>query len=270
MLNIFSRFFRAPEPPYRGLRTKAFICGCGHSGTTLLATILSAHPDTFVPLYETNIFLKPDYEDAYRKLRREARQQGKIALIEKTPRHVQKLELIRNTVPRAKFIIPVRDGRDVAASVRTRIGTAEAGVTRWIENNRYVLPERGKPDVLIYRHEDLVADPERLLRRICRFLRLNYDPRMLDYHKQQRLWFKQTEIRHASGFDKEHVVLRNWQVNQPIFDNSGRWKKELSEADIAPLMRGEGRRLMRAFGYLRNERGQPQNGSPAPTPLPPL
>ena len=34
-----------------------FVCGCGHSGTTLLWAMLSAHPDIFGINYETEVFL---------------------------------------------------------------------------------------------------------------------------------------------------------------------------------------------------------------------
>src|SRR6185503_15224565 len=51
-------FDQVSLPSYlQGLERAAFICGCGHSGTTLVATILSAHPRIYVPLYESEAFL---------------------------------------------------------------------------------------------------------------------------------------------------------------------------------------------------------------------
>ena len=40
------------------MRTHAFICGCGHSGTSLMAAMFASHPGAFIPLRETETFLK--------------------------------------------------------------------------------------------------------------------------------------------------------------------------------------------------------------------
>lgn len=39
------------------LETYTFICGCGHSGMTLMANVLAAHGDVFIPLRETYAFI---------------------------------------------------------------------------------------------------------------------------------------------------------------------------------------------------------------------
>ena len=237
----------------RTVPVRGFICGCGHSGTTLIANILAGHPEVYIPLTETEIFLGNRRLLTWRYLRlvlRAARFR-KQALLEKTPRHIHKLDLIRKTVPGARFVIPVRDGRDVVASIHRRSGKIERGVTRWIEENRIVLGEQDKPDVLVYRHEDLVADPAATVRRICAFLDLDYRDDLLDFHKRKRLWFRQNELRRGSDRGKPELrVLRNWQVNQPIFDNRGRWQTDLRQQDIAEITEGAGRPLMIAFGYV--------------------
>jgi len=236
----------------RRITIHGFICGCGHSGTTLIANILAAHPNAYVPLEETGIFLQDDFKVARRHLQLlwRAALSGKRAFIEKTPRHIYKLDLIRARVPGARFVIPVRDGRDTVASLFKRRGDLDAAMRRWVGENEIVLAQRGKPDVLIYRHEDLVGDAPATVRRICQFLDLDYSDQLLDYHKAKRLWFGETELRAGAAPRSEHAVLRNWQVNQPIFDNRGRWRTELSEDDILELTQGRGRPLMQAFGYL--------------------
>ena len=35
-----------------------FICGTGHSGTSIIANILAGHDEVWMPLYETGIFLR--------------------------------------------------------------------------------------------------------------------------------------------------------------------------------------------------------------------
>lgn len=99
-----------------------FICGCGHSGTSVMANILASHPDTYVPLHETGMFLFGEAK-AVASLcehQTEANRQNKKVLAEKTPRHILQLELIRRLVDHPLFVIPIRDGRDVAASIEKR------------------------------------------------------------------------------------------------------------------------------------------------------
>jgi hypothetical protein len=169
-------------------------------------------------------------------------------LVEKTPRHIRKVDLIREVAPRAKLLIPVRDGRDVAASYAKRFegGFAE-GIQRWISDNRLVLEQRGRRDVLIYRYEDFIEDAERTANDICDFLGIDYDAAMFEYHKQPRNWFGEADVKETGR--REHNAYRNWQVNQPIFDGRGSWRADYSEADMAPLLSGAGLEVMKAFGY---------------------
>jgi hypothetical protein len=228
---------------------KVFICGCGHSGTTLLATILSTHADVFVPFEETNVFFKwtPLALLRYGRLKRAARGAGKSILIEKTPRHIRRVEKIRRLVPDAKFVMPVRDGRDVVASLAKRLGDPAAGLERWIGDNGLVLAERGKPDVHVYRYEDFVEDPAGVLAGICAFIGVDYRESLLRFHENPiGQWGAQAPD--AAG--NPHVALRNSQVRQPIYDGRGRWRTELGAAELAALTEGPGLPLMKAFGYL--------------------
>ncbi len=232
----------------------AFICGCGHSGTTLLATILSEHPHIFVPLVETEIFLKPDDQLAQKKivdLQNEAVAARRPILVEKTPRHVLQIPRIRRLVPGARFILMVRDGRDVAASVAKRHGgDFEYGFRRWVDDNKKLHAELGKPDVMLLRYEDLVVAPELQLERVCKFLGVKFRPQMLNYHEKPHMWFGRKELRKTSGVGDEHNDHRNWQVNQPIFDGRGRWKTDLPPQYVERFKTGTfARQFMLEFGY---------------------
>ncbi|TGQ17329.1 MULTISPECIES: sulfotransferase [unclassified Mesorhizobium] len=225
-----------------------FICGCGHSGTTLIATILASHPDVYLPFDETNIFFKwtPLAMFRYWKLKLAANGAGKSLLLEKTPRHIRRVARIRTLVPGARFIMPVRDGRDVVASLTRRLGDPKEALDRWITDNGLVLAERGEPDVLIYRYEDLVEEPAKVVERICTFLDLAYSPDLLDYHKHPQNWFKSSG---AQAEQQGHVALRNQQVSQPIYDGRGRWRSEVGDLELEDLMQGRGAQLMKEFGY---------------------
>ena len=216
--------------------------------------MLSMHTRIHVPLEETEIFLQPDDEVARRRiadLQERARQAGRSMLVEKTPRHIRSMAMMRRVVPGARFILMVRDGRDVTTSIGVRsAGNYQAGLRRWISDNLLVRAELGKPDVHLLRYEDLVADPPAALRSVCRFLGVGYQPQMLEYHKREHLWFGRRELRdNPTGVGPEHEDLRNWQVNQPIFDGRGRWKNALPNEFAAQFEAGTPAELMRLFGY---------------------
>jgi hypothetical protein len=242
-------------PSYeRDLQQIAFICGCGHSGTTLVATILSRHPEVYLPLYESEAFLLSEETAVERldRLRERTLESGKRILIEKTPRHVRKMAVIRRMVPGARFILLVRDGRDVTASIANRYGgDFRGGLKRWIDDNTLVLEERAKPDVLLIRYEDVIAAPQRQIRRLCAFLGLNYSKQLLMHDPRPKFWYGKSELRRTNGVGPAHEDLRNWQVNQPIFDGRGRWKRELPATVADEFERGRPLELMRAFGYAR-------------------
>ncbi|MBO9602032.1 MAG: sulfotransferase [Novosphingobium sp.] len=229
----------------------AFICGCGHSGTSLLANMFAAHPRVHIPLRETAMFFRRSpgmrlkYFQALTLLR------GKRLFVEKTPRHVERVEMIRKVAPQSKIILIVRDGRDVAASIYKRTGNLDAALDRWIAAAEQVREFEHRPGFTRVRYEDLIVRPEEELKRLCSFADLDYSPSMLRYHEKARMWFGTKQLRKGTGQDgQEHNDLRNWQINQPIFDGRGSWTSVLPDGAPARLTIGEGARLMRAFGYL--------------------
>jgi len=215
--------------------------------------MFAAHPDVFVPPFESDVFLEGDRvaRARLRTLRNAAIRSSKRFLVEKTPKHVRRLDTLRRVAPNGQIVLVVRDGRDVAASIAKRYRDSDAtrGIQRWIADNTIVLAERESEDVFVYRHEDLVANPEAIIRTICRFTAIPFHEAMLSYHRQQRLWFGEQEVRRGRPATN-HLALRNWQVNQPIFDSRGVWKGVLSPAEVSLLIEGRGRVLMEAFGYL--------------------
>ena len=92
----------------------------------------------------------------------------------------------------ARFVHLIRDGRDVALSRRARGMGADKPIAdvaelwrRRIENARKQA-KRLRGRYLELRYEDLVADPEPALRRVCELIELEYDPAMLTYHEAGR------------------------------------------------------------------------------------
>jgi hypothetical protein len=212
--------------------------------------MFAAHPGVYVPLRETRVFKQPEKaRRRYDMLLEEARATGRPFLVEKTPSHLHRIDLIRELVPDARFIVPVRDGRDVVASIARRSGSVEEGIRRWKRDTAAILEQRDRDDVFTYRHEDLIDDARSVLQAACAFADIPFDDAMLQYHRVPRRWHGQRTVKDADPA-KNHAAHRNWQINQPVFDNRGRWVEELSQVQIRPLLEGHGGQIMRAFDYL--------------------
>eukprot|EP00941_MAST-03F_sp_MAST-3F-sp1_P000361 g361.t1 len=100
-----------------------FVVGCGHSGTTLLRRLIGQHPEVYDVRRETRLFhLSPcQAEIKMAKIRLRCSQQGKQRWIEKTPSHIRSIPRMFDQVSNARIISLVRDGRDVALSIKRRM-----------------------------------------------------------------------------------------------------------------------------------------------------
>ena len=123
-----------------------------------------------------------------------AEEGGKPRWGDKTPMYMQNLRLLERLFPDALFVHLIRDGRDAALSFlamprgivtetwmhpRTAAGFACQWRTEVAAARR--LGRRAGGRYLEVRYEDVVADVEAVLRRICSFAGLEYEPAMADY-----------------------------------------------------------------------------------------
>jgi hypothetical protein len=124
-----------------------------------------------------------------------AAKHGKARWGEKTPMYMRHLGLIERLFPDAQYVHLIRDGRDAAlafldmpegvvtrtwAHPRSPAGFAcewRTEVLRARELGRRLGPSR----YLEIRYEDLVADTEAVVRSVCSFAGLPFEPEMLDY-----------------------------------------------------------------------------------------
>lgn len=107
---------------------------------------------------------------------------------DKTPPYLDRMTEVGNAYPAAHFIHIIRDGRDVALSVKDQpwgpnsLGDA---ARRWVERIEHARRQAKRlPHYLEVVYEDLVRDAEPQLRRVCSYLRLDWDPAMLRYHER--------------------------------------------------------------------------------------
>jgi hypothetical protein len=167
---------------------------------------------------------------------------GKHRYGDKTPSYSANLPQLAALLPEARFIHLIRDGRDVTVSVRAlwfRPGdSVEACAEDWA--NR-VARTRALgalvPSYLEVHYESLVQSPEETLRVICRFLELEFDSQMLNYHVRAAARLAEHEARYAedgSEIVSKAVRLHNQRLvtAPPRTDRIRRWQTELTEDEV--------------------------------------
>lgn len=231
------------------------ICGCGHTGTSILARIIGEHSNIFFVTLESGMFLANRYylEDSYlREFTDDAKKKRRRLILEKTPRHIWHVDYIRQKYPGTKFILTTRDGRNTVASLYERTKDIDSSVTRYQDDSILTLRQVGLADTRLVRYEDLVKNPTDIIGNICSWLGLEFEPKMLQFHLNSIEWNLNNPF--SAGEPDRHDLLRNRQVNSPLQDSSRPWKERLPEEHHGRVREffsdgGMGYRIMQDFGY---------------------
>jgi hypothetical protein len=172
-----------------------------------------------------------------------AARHGKPRWGDKTPVHYRYMDALAETLPEARFIHIIRDGRDVAASVgglhfAPGDGSIEAAAADWRDG--IVHARRlgaGLPQYHEIRYEHLVADPERTLREVCGFLELEFEPGMLSAHESARQRLNELPgVRMPGGTSvtrEERLTLDGRTCEPPDPSRAGRWRTDLAPDAVA-------------------------------------
>lgn len=204
--------------------TKAIIIGgCARSGTSLLLSFISCHPNVYCYPGESQAFCARSYgdsvEEELRARRRLEEELSKVrervnirAWCEKTPKNVLHFsELLARYGQDARLIHLVRDGRDVVTSIHPRDpNRCWVSAERWKADVNEGLRHASHEQVLTIRYEDLLGETESVLQRLCSFAALDYGP-----------WFRSypasAKILTADAWSHTAVPLHQRSI--------GRWKK---------------------------------------------
>jgi hypothetical protein len=162
---------------------------------------------------------------------------GKPRFGDKTPFYLDHMPLIERLMPETRFVHMIRDGRDVAVSIRplwfgpSSVRKAAGWWRDGIEQARAA--GSGLGHYLELRFEDLVIDTEPALKRVCEFIELPWDPAMLAYHERapERIREVRREGRGSRGeliatVEQRHAIHETTAM-PPQHDRIGRWRTEL-------------------------------------------
>jgi hypothetical protein len=182
---------------------------------------------------------------------------------DKTPDYVRKMKKIQNTLPEARFIHVIRDGRDAGLSQNARIerrGHREPIPPRELARRWRKRVAKAREDAdevegyLEIRYEDLVSDPESALRRVCELVDLAYEPAMLSYHERaaERLEEMAAALPARAGRPEreagERVAAHEMTTKPPTTDRVAVWKQEMSADEVAEFEQMAGY-LLDDLGY---------------------
>ena len=116
---------------------------------------------------------------------------GRPRWSEKTNNHLLYLELIRKEFPESPVIRIIRDPRDSAISMRKLPWASNSVLANcYILNQLYLKSKsffESDNNAITLRYEDLVLNPERELKKICKFIGEEFIPSMLDTRESGKL-----------------------------------------------------------------------------------
>lgn len=153
---------------------------------------------------------------------------------DKSPSTIWFLEYIYRVYSKSKYVFLIRDGRDVVNSYQKGgskvfgdLANLENAAKNWqqsIDKWSWLKKRASEKQLLEIRYEDLVQNPTMAIHRICDFLAIPFEERMLNFHDI---------VRDRNETKREHYKA----LHAPLNNNSiGKWKEELTTEDVARIM----------------------------------
>jgi protein-tyrosine sulfotransferase len=256
--------------------------GCGRSGTTLLRLMLDSHrriccgPESSLfrrraidarwladrfgfPRDEVRAIYdaaasRPAFIETFAALCMQ--KAGKARWAEKTPRNISRVAEVFRCFPEARFVHVLRDGRDVACSLRTHprhrvvdgklvptgIRRPIAGCARrWVRDIEGSRRWWGDPRFMTVRYEDLVLDPRPALGQVMTFIGEAWDEAMLEHSSAD------SPFRDATRFAQNPEALGAVSTA-----SLSRWQRDFDERDKRIFKRIAGPLLVE-LGYAKDD-----------------
>jgi len=168
---------------------------------------------------------------------------------DKTPSFFRMIPVLAELFPEARFIHIVRDGRDLYLSWK-KMDASKKNISvaafEWqykVDTARIALEGLGPFRYLEIRYEDLVSAPANAMDKVCNFLGLEYEERVLDY------W--QTSSKFIGSHHSELIF------QPPSTSSIGKWRKMLGRSDVRIFESTAGPCLKR-YGYQLSDESTPR------------
>lgn len=256
-----------------GRDAPVFLVGFPRSGTTLMEQLLDAHPCCYSSREQTLLnglldalaiehgagfryprMLDDLSDDDIRRLAMKywesadatiSKAQGKNLFIDKLPLNIIELWAVRRIFPDARVIVMLRDPRDACLSAYSQSFQPNRAMVYFLELERTAqfydavmglwlhFRESLGLDYLEVRYEDLVQNFRPTLERVFRFLDVEWNDSVLEYHEIAKTGFSRT----PSYQD----------ITRPVYQQSvGRWRnyREMMEP-VLPVLQ----KYLAAFDY---------------------
>ena len=172
---------------------------------------------------------------------------------QKTPNNLYFVPQILDNFPNAQFIFITRDGRDAGAtSIESAFGAGNiyGAAYTWNAANVFVKPFRKSLSSSTWfdvRYEELVREPEKVLKRVCDFLGEQYSPELLEFHKTPTSVARGKQRDHAPlghavsdkyvGIYKQLLSTRDQQIYAAV---AGKMHREAGyDLDVEPVVLSE-------------------------------
>jgi hypothetical protein len=179
---------------------------------------------------------------------------------DKTPTYTAHIAAIGRLLPEARFIHLIRDGRDVAVSLRNQwfAPGRDMGILGRYWSERVTEARRqglGSDRYIEIHYEALVGAPEPALRQICDFIELPFDDAMLRHHERAEARLAE----HGARLDRHgrEVVSRarrraqQTKTREPLDPSMiGGWRHRLTAEEIQQFETVAGD-LLRELAYSR-------------------
>ena len=162
--------------------------------------------------------------------------------LEKTPRHVFFYSKILKYYPTAKFICMTREPKNIVSSRLSKSPTQKKSVIRlallYNKIAAAILKIKDNSNVLLVRYEDLTAENELCLKKICQFLDIAYTPTLAE------------NVAAPEGIVSPHEFwkTRNLELKTIQKNNADKWRKTLGVGQ-AHLVNWITKSYASKFGY---------------------
>ncbi len=208
----------------------------------VLSIILKEEPANYNELVQC-IYLA--YKKEYNKVE---------VIADKNNYYINHLDDLPRIWPKAKYLHLIRDGRDVACSYSevTRLDSHSPYKPKlpvsiseiaeeWQRNNLaiHTFLQAGQRASLMIKYEDVISNTSETLSRICEFLEIEFDEKMMDYYKA------------TAENNQEPSETLDWKMKtleKPDNNRIKRYMKDLSQVEISTFNENASKALQ-FFGY---------------------